>query len=128
MDAPEHKGTAAVDNLFNKVKAELMSWPGVTMHPHRFGGTEFRVNGKEMGHMHGSALVDLPFPVDIRNELVKSGKVEPHHIMPNSGWVSYWIGSNGDSTDQDFNHVVGLFHMQYERLGGKTKMKADLSA
>jgi hypothetical protein len=35
------------------VKRELLSWPGMTVHDHRFGGMEFRVNGREMGHMHG---------------------------------------------------------------------------
>ncbi|MEW5840303.1 MAG: luciferase family protein, partial [Thermoproteota archaeon] len=42
---------ASVEEMVEK---EVMSWPGVTCGPHRFGGTEFRVNGREMGHMHGS--------------------------------------------------------------------------
>lgn len=46
-------------------KRELLSWPGVTVHDHRFGGLEFRVNGREMGHMHGNELADLPFLKDV---------------------------------------------------------------
>jgi hypothetical protein len=29
-----------------RVKRELLGWPGVTMHDHHFGGIEFRVNGR----------------------------------------------------------------------------------
>lgn len=39
-----------------RVNRELLGWPGVTAHDHRFGGIEFRVNGREMGHMHGDEL------------------------------------------------------------------------
>jgi hypothetical protein len=31
-------------------KRELLGWPGVTVHDHRFGGFEFRVNGRDMAH------------------------------------------------------------------------------
>ena len=35
-------------------------------------------------------LLDLPFPVKIRNELVESGRAEVHHVLPESGWVKPW--------------------------------------
>ncbi|MGI0025457.1 MAG: luciferase family protein [Nitrososphaera sp.] len=104
-------GKASVD-VFGKVKEAVMSWPGVLAQTHRFGGIEFRVGGKELGHMHGSKLADFPFPMSMRDRLVKEGKVEPHHILPNSGWVSYWI--NGES---DIDPLIKLFQIQYERLG-----------
>lgn len=61
--------------------------------------------------MHGSELADLPFPMGVRNELVSSGKVSPHHVIPNSGWVSFWIRS-----EADVGPLIELFLMQYERL------------
>ena len=36
------------------VEHEVMSWPNVEKLPHRFGGIEFRVNGHEIGHLHGN--------------------------------------------------------------------------
>ena len=48
---------------------ELLSWPGVTSGTHRFGGIEFWVTGREMGHVHGSSLADLPFPMGARKSL-----------------------------------------------------------
>ncbi len=105
----------ASSDLFEKVKATLVKWPGVTSQPHRFGGIEFRVDGREMGHIHGSSLADFPFPTSIRNQLVESRRVSPHHVLPSSGWVSYWI-----SSDSDFMPLIDLFKLQYERLS-KTK-------
>lgn len=97
--------------VFEKVKNELTSWPGVTLQPHRFGGIEFRVSGREMGHMHGGRFADLPFPMSIRNELVKDGRALPHHILPNSGWVTFVINEE----DDDITSLIRLFRMQYER-------------
>jgi hypothetical protein len=44
------------------IAQEVSSWPGVSVAPHRFGGTEFRVAHHEIGHLHGGRLADLPFP------------------------------------------------------------------
>jgi hypothetical protein len=43
------------------IKKELQSWPYVTAEPYRFGGLEFRLNKREMGHIHGDRVADLPF-------------------------------------------------------------------
>src|SRR5919199_3395724 len=102
--------------VFEKVKTELMSWPGVTLQPHRFGGTEFRINGREMGHMHGGRFADLPFPMRIRNEMVEGGRVLPHHVLPNSGWVTFLINEEADVTS-----LISLFRLQYDRLSGSRK-------
>lgn len=98
-------------DILERVITVLSGWEGVTHGPHRFGGVEFRVAGREMGHMHGSRLADLPFPMGVRNQLVADGKASPHHVMPNSGWVSFWI-----SAESDLDAVVSLFQMQYDRL------------
>ena len=78
-------------NILDTIKKELLSWPYVTAEPHRFGGLEFRLNKREMGHIHGDRVADLPFSIDVRNKLVNSGRVSAHHFLPQSGWVSYWI-------------------------------------
>ena len=96
--------------ILEKISKEILSWPGVTTGQHRFGGTEFRVGKREMGHIHGDKLADLPFPMQIRNQLIESGRALPHHILPESGWVSKWIRS-----EEDVSKVVELFRMQYKR-------------
>jgi hypothetical protein len=90
---------------------EVGRWPGVKVAPHRFGGIEFRVSGHEIGHLHGDRLADLPFPVRIRRELVGAGRALPHHVLPDSGWVSYRIHGPGD-----VDGAVALFRLNYERI------------
>jgi hypothetical protein len=69
-----------------------------------------------MGHMHGGRFADLPFPMNIRNELVKDGRALPHHILPNSGWVTFLINEEADILS-----LINLFRMQYERLSESRK-------
>jgi len=90
--------------------ATLSAWPGVTVHAHRFGGVEFRRGRRELGHLHRNGLVDLPFPVHVRERLVAEGAAEPHHILPESGWVSFRV-----RTDADVAHAIELFRLSYER-------------
>ena len=46
-------------SIAEQISHELLSWPGVTVQPHRFGGLEFRLNGHELGHLHGSRQADF---------------------------------------------------------------------
>ena len=74
----------------------LLTWNGMEAHPHRFGGTEFRIGRREIGHIHGDVLVDIPFPKKVRDEIVAAGEAEPHHILPETGWVSFYLRDEGD--------------------------------
>jgi hypothetical protein len=68
-----------LDSLIQeKISKEILSWPGVTSGQHRFGGTEFRVGKREMGHIHGDKLADLPFPMPGISSL---SQVMLHHII-----------------------------------------------
>jgi MFS family permease len=108
---PEEKGDMGT-KITENIKHEILSWPGVTSNPyHLGGGIEFRINKRDMGHIHGDKLADLPFPIEIRKDLVASGKALPHIIYPESMWVSYFIRS-----EEDVPKIVDLFRLQYERL------------
>ena len=54
-----------MSTILDTIKKELLSWPYVTAEPHRFGGLEFRLNKREMGHIHGDRVADLPFSMDV---------------------------------------------------------------
>lgn len=89
---------------------EIGQWPGVTVGKHRYGGIEFRLGRRELGHLHGDYLADLPFPVVVRRRLVARGQAMPHHILPRSGWVSYPIRDLAAT-----GGALALFRLAYER-------------
>jgi hypothetical protein len=91
------------------IHTAALAWPGVTAHPHRFGGTEYRLGKREIGHVHGSSLVDIPFPTKVRNDLVAAGRAQPHHILPDSGWVSLYIRDTAD-----VQAAIALLQLSYE--------------
>ena len=93
-----------------QIREKVGSWPGVTTKPHRFGGTEYLYGKKEMGHVHGDRLADLPMPRPLHDELIASGRAQPHHILPETGWISVWIDG-----PRDVSGVIELFRMQYDR-------------
>ena len=110
--------TTGARGIAGRIRGELASWPGVTVGPHRFGGVEFRLGTRELGHLHGDYLADLPFPVRVRRQLVAEGRALPHHVLPQSGWVSYPIGDEGA-----VDGAIALFRLAYERA--MTKRDTD---
>lgn len=73
--------------------------PEVSSHYHRYGGLEFRVHGKEFCHMHGDGLVDLILNREICRKLLLQQRVEPHHVHPDTNWISYPIRKDTDVAD-----------------------------
>ncbi len=98
----------------HRIEAAALSWPGVTVGVHRFGGTEFTLtvgqSRREVGHLHGNGLLDIPFTKALRDEMVGAGRARPHHIFPRSGWVSFYIHSEADAPG-----AVALLRRNYER-------------
>ncbi len=87
----------------------VLAWPQTEARPHRFGGTEFRLGRREIGHVHGDALVDIPFPKRVRDEIVAAGEAKPHHILPQTGWVSLYLRSEADTET-----AIRLLRRSYE--------------
>src|SRR3954470_15073706 len=99
-----------MEDIAGRIEREVGSWDGVTTRPHRFGGLEFRLGRHELGHLHGERWADLPFHKRIRDMLVETGRAQPHHVLPHTGWVSKQIRDDGDA-----DAVLELFRLGYER-------------
>ncbi len=110
-------GTLPADNqkrlsppiAIEAVRHAVANWDGVQVHEHRFGGLEFRIGRRELGHLHPS-FADLPFPRGERDRLVASGRARPHHVLPDSGWVTVPM-----RTAAEVVVVIQLFRENYER-------------
>jgi hypothetical protein len=103
-----------------ELEAAVTAWPGVVAMPHRFGGREFRFGRRELGHLHGSSVLDLPFPLHIRNELIAQGRAEAHHVLPDSGWVTFHI-----RRFDDVARAIALLRLNYDRPWMAQQMLAD---
>ena len=97
-----------------KVEEEVSSWADVSVHPHRFGGREFRFRNAEIGHIHVGGIVDIPFQRAIHDVLLDEGLAEEHHWVPNSGWITYRVRS-----EHDFSHALWLMRLSYLRYAFK---------
>lgn len=108
----------------------VSAWEGISVNPHRFGGTEFNVGKVEIGHVHGSSLVDVPFTRKIREVLVSDGEAQPHHLLPESGWVSFYLRRDGD-VDQGIKLLrLSYVQKQLRRAGreGRAVFESEIAA
>jgi hypothetical protein len=79
------------------LETEALRMPGVRLKSHCYGGIEFvDARGRELAHLHGNGLLDVPVGVSKAGELLASGKVRPHHVFPRSKWVSFQLQSEDD--------------------------------
>ena len=108
--------------LTDAVRRELLVRSEVTESTHRFGGIEFRLGRRELGHLHGDRMADLPFPRRLRDELVAAGRAEPHHVLPDSGWVTRRVRG-----PEDVEAIVELFRLSYERALAARNARAGRS-
>jgi len=69
---------------------------GAKLCVHRFGGVGFVVSESELGHVHGNGLFDAFVGKENRDAAVASGLALPHHVLPRSGWVSFWLETEAD--------------------------------
>ena len=99
----------SVSKAQKNITETLLEWEGVSTAPHRFGGIEYRLGTRELGHIHGDHLVDIPFPKKVRDEIVNAELAEPHHVLPETGWVSFYLRE-----ESDVPKVIALLRRSYE--------------
>jgi hypothetical protein len=94
-----------------RISAEVESWPGVETGPGRFGSLRFAVGRRELGHLHGDEIADLPLRPEAARELVAAGHAREHRWTPEgSGWVTVELRSSDDA-----DRVVELMRESYAR-------------
>jgi hypothetical protein len=102
-----------------RFEQEVSAWGNISVHPHRFGGREFRFGSAEVsaevGHVHTGGVVDIPFPRSVRDALLAEGLAVEHRWVPNSGWTTFQV-----RTEADFRHAVWLLRLSYLRYAMKT--------
>jgi hypothetical protein len=112
-----------VPNASTRIRAAVAAWPDMNEAPHCFGGVEFRLGTREIGHLHGERLLDVPFPKRVRDELVAAGLAKPHHVLPDSGWVSFPIAA-----EADVEAAIALLRRSHDLIAAQLERRAIQSA
>ena len=54
--------------MMNGLAEEITGWEGVSLEPGRFGSTRFMIGRRELGHLHGDSVLDMPLPPAMKAE------------------------------------------------------------
>ncbi len=84
------------------------AWDEIESHPHRFGGVEFKIGNVEIGHIHQHGMVDIPFTRTIREALVAAGAAQVHHLLHDSGWITFYLRD-----ENDVQRALNLYQLSY---------------
>ena len=100
------------------VMEEVRRWPGVEMRPHaspqsagESDGIEFRLCGRQIGHIHGDCAVHLSLTKALKAMVVGERLAEPLAFAPTSGWAMFVPMTAGDS-----ERAIWLLRLNYVRL------------
>jgi predicted DNA-binding protein (MmcQ/YjbR family) len=110
QEAWQRKGISmSVKGAQLKITSVVTSWADVTTQPHRFGGLQYAIESREIGHIHGDHMLDIPFPKKVRDQLVAEGRAQAHHFLPDTGWVSFYI-----QQESDIEKAIALLQESFE--------------
>jgi hypothetical protein len=79
------------------IEAEVLNWPGVGKSMHKYGGLQFNLGERELGHIHSNGLLDIRFSRKIKQQLLAEGRATEHHTFKKSGWISFYIRNAHDA-------------------------------
>ena len=100
------------------VMEEVRRWPGVELRPHashmtpgEADGIEFRLSGRQIGHVHGDCSVHLAFTKALKASVVDEQLAQPLSYAPTSGWAAFTPMTVGDA-----QRAIWLLRLNYVRL------------
>ena len=105
---------AEVLEWMDEIEGEILTWEGVSVGMHKYGGLQFDYKKREIGHLHGNGLVDISFNRGQKQLLLKEGRISNHHVLNNTGWISFMLKSKSD-----VNYVKYLLKISYDHKKNK---------
>lgn len=95
-----------------RITQVVTAWPGIQAGPGRRGEFAFKLNGKEIGHLHGDHAAHFFFSTELWEELKAQGRIASHPVFPDKrGPAARRIDSEADVED-----VIGLMRINYDRI------------
>ena len=106
------------DSFAAEVIEAVRRWPGVELRPHaspttpgESDGVEFRLFGRQIGHVHQDCSVHLSLTKALKTSLIEEKLAEPFELAPSSGWAAFTPLTTADS-----QRAIWLLRLNYVRL------------
>ena len=97
---------------------EVRRWSGVQMRPHASAnadeasdGVEFRVNGRQIGHVHGNCAVHVALTKALKDAIIGEQLAEALEAAPTSSWAMF-----NPMHPDDVGRATWLLRLNYVRL------------
>jgi len=101
-----------------RIMEEVRRWPGVELRPHasptspgEADGVEFRLYGRQIGHVHEDCSVHLALTKALKQSVVSEQLAQPVDFAPTSGWAAFSPVSADDA-----QRAIWLLRLNYVRL------------
>ena len=101
-----------------EVMEEVRRWPGVEMRPHPSAdasedsdGVEFRLSGRQIGHLHSDCGLHLSLTRALKESVIKESLAESLPVATSPGWTMFNPMSAGD-----VERAIWLLRLNYVRL------------
>ena len=106
------------EQFATNVMEEVRRWPGVELRAHaspitpgEADGIEFRLYGRQIGHVHGDCSVHLALTKALKASVVDEQLAQPLDFAPTSGWATFLPMSAADA-----QRAIWLLRLNYVRL------------
>jgi hypothetical protein len=97
-----------------RITAVVTSWADVSAGPGRRGEFAFKVDGHEIGHLHGDRSAHFFFPAELWESLAASGRIVEHPVFPGR----HGPAARAIAGESDVQDVIALMRINYERITG----------
>ena len=111
-----------MDANISNIEREVLSWPGVTSQPGRFGAVAFRYGKREIGHIHRDRVADLPVTTEMREDILARGRARPHRAGV-KGYISYPL-----EDQEDVSVVLEILSRNYDRAKAAAERRGSQGA
>ena len=103
-----------------QITAEVSSWPGIEAGPGSRGEFAFKIEGREIGHLHGDSVAHFFFPKAVWTQLFEEGRVVHHPVFPDKAGPA----ARAIRDDDDIRDVIALMRLNYDRMIGRRRSRS----
>ena len=109
---------------FERIKAEVTSWPGIEHGVGRRGEYSFRFGRREIGHLHGDHAAHFMLPKQLWSELHAAGRIDHHPVFPEKEGP----GARAIQDEDDVDDVIAIMRLNYDRIVARYGLPEEVVA